>query len=145
MRVTLKEAVQKERCRKGKADGITKRGAYWLACEPIVLRRAGGDGIGQSAPDITWSLEIRHFRDNSVVPTLHRSAWHQNGSYSGGGDRYFIREGLADVTTVEEAIANLKAGTSEEHCYHSSRYAEVRDALLALGLPEAAPSPDDAE
>lgn len=140
--ITLKTAVENQKCRKGKSDGITKQGAYWLACDPITIREHGGDGIGQSAPSITWTLELRHFRNGEVRSVLHRYAWHQNGSWSGGGDRYFGRPSLADMTTVEEIVANLKEGTDEEKCYSDHWYGDIKDALVDLGMVEAEPSPD---
>jgi len=145
---TLKEAVELTKCRTGKADGTTKRGAYWLACDPIILRRAGGDGIGQSAADITWTLELRHFRGGEVRPTLHKDASHQNGAHGGAGDWYYGMEGLLDCGTVEEVVVALKAGVKlgrddMDTCYSDRCFDKVRGALVALGFPEAAPGPDE--
>lgn len=141
---TLREAVELTKCRKGKSVGTTKRGAYWLACDPIVVRRAGGDGIGQSAPDITWTLELRHFRGGEVRPTAHEEACHQNGSYSGAGDQYFAMAALGECASVEEVIVALKGGVKDqEACYSDRCYDRLRDSLVSLGLPESAPGPDD--
>lgn len=138
MEKTLSFCVEAARCRKGKAAGTTKRGAYWLACEPIILRRAGGDGIGQSAPGITWRLELRHFRGGEVRPTLHREGWHQNGS----SDDYYGRPELATTRTVEEVIVILKAGANNETCYSDYYVDKLTAALVDLGLPESEPGPD---
>jgi hypothetical protein len=141
--MTLREAVEHSKCRKGKAVGTTKRGAYWLAGD-IKIRSCGGDGVGQNAPDVKWWLELRYYRSGEVRPTLMRQAWHQNGEYGGSGDIYFGRPALCDCTTIEEVVVNLKTGVEEwGTCYGDDWYSDVRDALVALGMTEASPSPDD--
>lgn len=140
---TLKEAVEATKCRKGKADGTTKRGAYWLATDPIIIRRSGGDGIGQSSADVTWTLELRHYRSGEVRPTLHRSAWHQNGSWSGGGDDYYGRQSLNDIHTIEDIVVDLKKGTDEEACYSDKRYDDLSAALSSIGMDESEKGPDE--
>lgn len=140
---TLKEAVEAEQCRKGKADGTTKRGAYWLATDPIIIRRSGGDGIGQSSADVTWTLELRHYRSGEVRPVIHRDAWHQNGSWSGAGDDYYGRQDIGGAGTIEEVVVRLKNGVGDEACYSDKRYDDLRDALLAIGMTESIPGPDE--
>jgi len=141
MAQTLREAIEQSKCRKGKADGTTKRGAYWLAAD-IKIRSCGGDGIGQSSPDVKWYLELRHYRSGEVRPTINHRSWHQN---DGDGNQYFGRSDLCDCTTIEEVVVNLKLGVEEwGTCYGDDWYTDLRDALGALGLREADTSPDEA-
>src|SRR3990167_5117905 len=114
---TLKEIVEDCHCRKGKSDGITKRGAYWLAWDPIVCRRSGGTGCGQSSPDVTYYLLLRHFRSGEVRPIIHREAWHQNSAYSGAGDTYNSIPELLECTTIEQVVSILLA--HDAHGYRS--------------------------
>ena len=135
---TLKEIVEDCHCRKGKSDGITKRGAYWLACDPIVCRQSGGTGCGQSSPEVTYYLQIRHYRSGEVRALVHRDAWHQNGIYSGAGDIYTSVPEIAAATTVEKVISALMAADA----YSSRHYQELESALRFIGLPLSEPSPD---
>lgn len=141
---TLKEAVEQSKCRKGKSAGTTKRGAYWLAADAILLRHCGGDGIGTSAPTINWYLELRHYRGGEVRPTLNRHAWHQNGSWSGGGDDYYGAPELCDCNTVEEVIVALKdKHPNDETCYSDRYEDDLTSILTGLGMEVAAKSPDE--
>lgn len=148
MKTTLREAVEQSHVRSGKSNGTTRRGAYWLACDEIVLREAGGDGIGQSGPDITYYLQIRHYRGGEVRAVVHQAARHQNGSWSGAGDWYRAVD-LGDCATIEDVVVVLKGGIDfhggdgRETCYSDCHYADIRDALMPLGLAESAPAPDD--
>ena len=158
---TLAECVADRKCRKGKADGITKHGAFWrpLVVEevcrdtahygngPITIRRAGGDGIGQSAADLTYSLDIRHYRDGQVRCYVERVAWHQNGSYSGAGTQRQWTD-ISDCTTVEHVIRVLRGGVDfdcgcRETVLSSDHEADLTSALVSLGLAECEPSPDE--
>lgn len=141
---TLADCIRALRCRKGPADGTTKDGAFWLAHEEeIVLRRAGGDGIGQSAPDITYYLVLRHYRDGAVRAKVMEKAYHQNGTHI---DWYEI-SALPECTTIEEAEVVLRRPVPTEHAeicaYSGNHRADIAAALTALGLPEADPSPDE--
>lgn len=142
---TLRELVENLKCRKGTAAGTTKNGAFWLACEPIKIRRFGGDGIGNSGPDITYYLLIRHFRDGAVRCTINRAAYHQNGSYSGGGDSYFGIDNISNCNTIEEIIVALKAYRSDYDEMIYSDYCEKHlvSALTALGITMSAAAPDE--
>lgn len=144
---TLKTLVEEAKCRKGAADGTTKRGAYWLACQPIKTRRAGGDGIGNSGADITYLLELRHYRSGEVSAVIHNDSWHQNGSHSGGGDSYHQMPAVLDCATVEEVIVALKAGVEgcygRETCISSNFEESLSAALAALSMPEYATAPDE--
>src|SRR5690606_1635651 len=93
---TIRDQVVARKCRVGKAAGTTKHGAYWLACDPITLRRTGGDGIGNNGPAVTYWLELRHYRSGLVQASIHRDAWHQNGSYGGSGDSWETLDSVAD-------------------------------------------------
>lgn len=143
---TLKDAIVAAKCRKGKADGINIAGAYWLATNPIIVRRSGGDGIGQSSADVTWTLELRHYRNGEVRPTLHRSAWHQNGERSGAGDDYYPRPSIINALCIEEIVVDLKSGAGdnrEESCYADARYGNLCAACRGIGLMEYPTGPDE--
>lgn len=147
---TLKSLIIDRKIRKGTAHGTTKRGAYWtLADKPneyfAILRRSGGDGIGQSAPDVTHGLELRHFRSGEVRAVIVRDAYHQNGSYSSGGTSYHDASAILDCVTVEDVIVALKAAGTEESgsVYSDGKVENLTRALVALGLPVSAPAPDE--
>jgi len=143
----MKNCIENSKCRRGTADGTTKSGAYWFACDAIKLRCAGGDGIGQSGADITFWLELRHYRSGECRAVIHRNAWHQNGCYGGGGDCYTQMPAILVCATVEDVIVALKAGIDDgygrETCYSDYHEETLTAALTALGLPATAPAPDD--
>lgn len=144
---TLKELVVASRCRKGEAVGTTRRGAYWLACKPILIRSYGGDGVGNSAADVRHFLVLRHFRDGQVTSVIHYHWWHQNGG--GPGDSYHAVD-LLECTTVEQVICKLKGTRIDldddwsEHAYSDFRKEELEESLTALGMPVSEPAPDEA-
>jgi hypothetical protein len=129
---TLKEIVIERKCRRGQADGTTRNGAYWVAAECVTRK---------------WTLELRHHRDGVVRATMCKHAWHQDGAYSGGGDWYYGIDAVLGATTVEDVIVSLKAGVRDKETgdtMHVYGYAaEIEDVLTALGLPLAAPAPDE--
>lgn len=142
---TLKECVEGLKCRKGAADGTTKDGAYWLAAKSVETRSCGGDGIGQSAPDVRWWLQIRHYRGGEVRVVMHRKSWHQNH-----GDKSRFRSvPVADMTTVEQIVVKLKEGVDmgdgydTETCYSDERYDALAETLKSIGLVEREPGPDE--
>lgn len=143
---TLADCIIAAKCRKGPAQGTTKRGAYWLAGEPIVIRRYGGDGIGQSAADVANVLELRHYRDGTPAAVIHRSAYHQNGVYGGGGDSWHHMDGLLSQESIEAIIVLLK-GTrlldGDVAAYSDKCKDDLVEGLAWTGLPLAEPSPDD--
>jgi hypothetical protein len=141
---TLAECIEARKCRKGKATGTTRQGAYWLACEPIVIRNYGGDGIGNSAADCKHYLELRHFRDGNVMAVVHGHFWHQNGARP---DIYEHCSGLTSCKTVEEVIVYLKKTKIDDETTtaYSDYYADtLTAALVGLGLAECEPGPDEA-
>lgn len=133
------------KCRRGPSAAITKRGAYWLACEPVKIRRAGGDGIGQSGADVTFSLELRHYRSGETRAMVKRDAWHQNGSYSGGGTTWIDASEILGAPTIEDVIVGLLAtGGDAGPVYSHRQSAELTEALAKLGLPQTVAAPDEA-
>ena len=138
---TLKECIESVKCRKGAAAGTTKRGAYWLACEPIEIRRYGGDGIGNSGADCTNYLELRHYRSGEVAAILHGDYWHQNGA---GPDDWEQVPALLACTTIEFVIVTLKGVSFQDqaHVFSDSKADKLTDALAAIGMAEQDPSPD---
>jgi hypothetical protein len=142
---TLKELIEGTKCRKGTAEGTTKDGAYWLATKPILIRSFGGDGIGQSSTDLRNYLELRHYRDGSVCAVINFHGWHQN---YGTSNRYKFVNGLLECCTVEDVAVYLKGTKDADEDYEAKVYSDrcssdLENALVALGLPIAPPSPDE--
>lgn len=141
--MTIREAIEATKCRKGTADGTTKDGAYWLAIPPVKIRRWGGDGIGNSGADMTTKLELRHYRSGETRAVAHVDGWHQNG---GTRDQWH-RLDILDCATVEDVIVALKCGVSgdydRETVYSDLCEDALQDALAKLGLAVSAPSPDE--
>jgi hypothetical protein len=149
MGYSLGGCVSELKCRKGAASGTTKRGAFWLACEPLVLRKCGGDGIGGSGPDVTYTLELRHYRDGDVQAMIHRCSWHQNnGEYNG----FVSCQQLLPLKTVEDVICALKGERFtldndydvSDHVWSDYYTDSLTTALTDIGLSESDPAPDEA-
>lgn len=146
---TLKELIIEKKCRKGEAHGTTKRGAYWCPYVRtqyfVVTAGRGGDGIGQSAADITVGLDLRHYRDGTVSAVLVRERYHQN---EGTTKQITNADCVLSTTTVEDVVVALKGvsliddggAAISNYCV----YGVVKECV-AFGMPEAAPSPDDIE
>jgi len=147
--MTLRESIENAKCRKGKAVDITSQGAYWLAhdVDGIKIKRAGGDGIGQSGPGITIYLELRHYRNGKIKAKILRDAWHQNGSYGGAGQNWYNADHILAAETAEDVLAGLYKPISGEYDSFvplSPNYEDALTEVLAgLGLPLCLPSPDD--
>jgi hypothetical protein len=146
MSFTLEVCVVNQKCRKNKAAGTTKDGAFWLACKPIHLRDAGGDGIGQGGADIDYDLHLRHYRDGTIKAVVCRSSWHQN---SGSRNSYRTVD-ILGLRTVEQVIVALKCGLTFDYGYgetetvYSDHSADtLTAALVALGMDESEPAPDE--
>ncbi len=143
---TLKELIVAAKCRKGKAVGITKKGAFWLVCEPVFIRSFGGDGVGQNGSDCRNYLQLRHFRSGDVAAVVKFSSWHQNS----GTENTFQREdSILECIDVEAVIAALK-GISENDYFggRCSAYGDnfeqnLTDELTRLGMNESEKSPDE--
>lgn len=146
---TLKDLIISKKIRKGKAHGITKHGAFWTPSGAndffVVLRSAGGDGIGQNAPDVTYYLDFRHYRNGQVSAKVCRKAWHQNGEYSGAGTSWLDVSEILNAQSVEEVIAILKGKDLDGSAIISDQYArnDLTPALIAFGLVESLPAPDE--
>jgi hypothetical protein len=143
---TLKELVEAQKCRHGFAAGTTKAGAYWLSGK-VTLRRCGGDGVGQSGSDVEYFLALRHYRSGEVRAVVQCETWHQN---DGTNNQYVTQKALLDCLTVEDVIVELKKGAAfsgdggRETVYSDSHENELSEMLTGLGLPVAAPAPDEA-
>lgn len=143
--LTLSNAIEQTKCRKGKSDGTTKDGAYWLATKPIVIRSWGSDGIGSNPPDRTNYLELRHYRDGQVRARVNLHSWHQNGAYSGAGDWYANADAILPCESVEAVIVALKGMRYNEWAVYSDHFEDtLTKALVDLGIAEATPAPDEA-
>lgn len=139
--MNIKELVIAQKCRKGPAAGTTKRGAFWLAIEPIIIRCHGGDGVGNNSADVRNYLELRHYRSGEVRVIIHLVSWHQN---SGTDHHYWdVTDATVNCETIEDLIVALKGqGNDYGHAY-SDHFAEKLNVLESLGLPKSAPSPDE--
>ena len=138
---TIKELIIAAKCRKGEAAGTTKHGAFWLAAEPICVGGGGGDGIGQSAPNIDHFLQMRHYRDGTVKAMIHRSSWHQN---HGQHESYKDAPELLGCSTIEEVFVALKGIEIEDRpVYAAFAKDKIEKAMSEFGLAKAAPAPDE--
>ena len=141
--LTLKQAIEATKCRKGPAHATTKSGAFWLAIDPVKIRSWGGDGIGNNATDLEAFLQLRHYRSGEVRAVVNIHGWHQN---HGSSDRYH-RVAIEDCATVEDVVVVLKRGVDGDYdreTIFGDHYAdELTAALVSLGMEAAAPSPDE--
>lgn len=142
---TLGELIVARRCRKGAAIGISPRGAYWHPAKPVTINRAGGDGVGNSACDLTMKLELRNYRSGLVEVVVRVESWHQNTS---SRTRVVLNNDLRQVlqaTTAEDVIATLLGlGDGHNGPLYSDRFeADLIAWLGGLGLPACLPAPDD--
>lgn len=138
---TLQELIVAAKCRKGESAGTTKQGAFWYACEPILIRSFGGDGIGNASPDRRNFLQLRHFRNGDVKAVINFHSWHQN---YGTSDSYGTVS-ILDCTTVEDVIVILKgiSDDDETSAYSDWGKDKLTAALTTLGMTESAPAPDE--
>lgn len=136
---TVKQAIEQAKIRKGPADGTTKRGAYWM--RSILVRHFGGDGIGTSSPDMKMYLDLRHYRSGEVAAIGHYHAWHQNHDAQ---DDYEQIPAVLDAVTAEDVIVALKGARVMDTAVYSDRFEAKLIAFFAgLGIPAAAPAPDE--
>jgi hypothetical protein len=140
----LEVCIANQKCRKGQAAGTTKDGAFWLACKPICLRRAGGDGIGNSGADLTYELHLRHYRDGTIKAVVCRHSWHQNT----GSRNEWRTVQILGCKTAEEVIVALKCGLAfsyddSETVYSDLHEEDLKTALTEIGLDESEASPDE--
>lgn len=148
---TLKELVIEAKCRKGEAHGTTKRGAYWCPFMPdgkaqYFSRTAsrGGDGIGNNAADVRVGLDLRHFRDGTVSAVLVRESWHQN---YGTSKETTNADQLLSCATAEEVIVALRGIELINDSGPALGKGCIDDVIadcVAIGMPKAAPAPDEA-
>lgn len=147
---TLKELIINTKCRKGKSRAIDKRGAFWLAHPEIEIRSWGGDGVGQARPSCTNFLELRHYRDGTVVACVTFQRWHQNT-----GTTEYVRtvDEILSCTDIESVVVALKNVPNERlypesedyfpDLYSDSKHVYLSSALIGLGLSEAPQPPDE--
>ena len=140
-RRTLGEILAARKARKGRAAGIDSLGAWWHATEPgVVTTRAwGGDGVGQSEPDMHATIGARHYRDGHIAVGVRVTRWHQDT-----GERVTWRPiaALWDSKTAEDVIHAIVSSDGGE--YYRPRWRdEVVAWCVSLGMPEAAPAPDE--
>ena len=141
--MTLKQAVEERKIRKGTAEEITRTGAYWAVDLPIWSY--GGDGIGQSGATVSDYIQVRHYRDGRMAAGIVRTIWHQN---SGTDIEDVPADALLDCETVEDVIRVASGyefpgwGGPGENVWVSDYYRERLPEALPE-LPAALPSPDE--
>jgi len=141
---TLKEIAIARKSRKGPADKITQDGAYWLAVE-IEIDSGGGGGIGQSGAQVSYLLQVRHYRDGDIRAYITRKTWHQN---DGGNNRRTRADDLLDCSTIEELITAMQQHEIEsDYCENYkiavSDYGHKTMITNLPELPESLPAPDE--
>lgn len=154
--MNLQDAVIAARCRKGKAHGNTAHGAFWNVFDPICILSYGGDGIANNEANEEMYLRLRHFRDGSLIASVHHSSWTQN---YGTESEVKVIPDLNTASTIEEVETILLAThfTTQDMVpfkglvdlpipvYQANSY--WQDQLVAeltkLGLPETVASPDE--
>jgi hypothetical protein len=131
---TLKDIIVDRKTRKGESTRITKDGAYWETA--ILFAAEGGDGIGQASSDVSWYLEIRHYRDGHLRGYVNRHTWHQNDGDTNNRTR---SDDVLNCTTIEELIVTMQHHVISYDWGREDTPIEVRDwgrGKLAEGLPE---------
>lgn len=143
---TLKEIIAGLKIRKGTAHGTNKHGAFWTISGDDFfarIRRTGGDGIGQSTPDVSYYLDFRHFRNGEISAMVYRDAWHQNGAYCGAGKTWQNVSEVLEAQTIEQVVVILKGIEIDGSPVCGSNPVDLIESLRKLGLPEAEPAPDE--
>jgi hypothetical protein len=144
---TVRDIITNRHIRKGQSTGITSDGAFWIADtgdRDNNLSCGGGDGIGESAEDVGWYINIRHYRNGEVRCYLSRETWHQNEGTRICKTR---ADDILDAVTIEEVIQLIRSHKidngyersvvqlSDEGCDRLRKYLPE--------LPESIPSPDE--
>lgn len=139
MEKTLKELVEERRCRKGRPDGTSAEGGYWLAAEPILIyeRRHNCDYDERY-------LHLRHHRDGAVrvvVVERGKAGWGKWAYDSASLDH------LAEARSVEEVEAWLlrEVDTAGRVVLSRQCVPGLYAALQGIGLPDALDGPDSEE
>ena len=141
---TLREIAIARKSRKGPADKITQDGAYWLAVE-IEIDSGGGGGIGQSGAQVSYLLQVRHYRSGDIRAYITRKTWHQN---DGGNNRRTRADDLLDCSTIEDLITAMQQHEIEsDYCENYkiavSGYGHKTMITNLSELPESLPAPDE--
>lgn len=134
---TLKDLLIARKIRKGTAHGTTKRGAFWL-----LEGKDRATKIRQDSSDLTYWLDLRHYRSGEVSAVVDVESWHQNY----GLKHHYIRANeVLNCSTVEEVIVTLKGIRDEDSpVYSDLQSTELTKTLVDLGLPLSVPPPDEA-
>lgn len=136
---TLETLVKDARIRKGVAAAITSKGAYWTMADlSSLIGASGGDGVGNSAPDLRLHLELRHYRDGFVEAGVIETSWHQN---HGTHVTFHPIPTLLSCRDAESVVALLVA-FAEERGFEVVTKHLAKD-VEALGWTWAPPSPDE--
>ncbi|WP_318556442.1 hypothetical protein [Geobacter anodireducens] len=142
---TLKELVEARKCRKGRPDGTSAEGGYWLAIEPILLGERRHDGYDGPYWEKHY-LHLRHHRNGAVrVVVVERGEGHQFGGWKEWAYESASLDHLAEARSVEEVEACLLAGVDTGGGMVAIRRQcapGLYAALQGLGLPAALDGPD---
>jgi hypothetical protein len=138
----LQDAVKAARVRKGPAAGIDDTGEFWVIPEPPLIGIHGGDGVGNNASHRKAFLHLRHYRSGHVEAVVRIASWHQN---AGDSTNNVNGSGILGAVTAAEVISGLLAREVETcwEFFDPSRTDDLTKRLGGLGIPAAAPSPDE--
>jgi hypothetical protein len=138
----LQDAVKAARVRKGPAAGIDDTGEFWVIPEPPLIDIHGSDGVGNNASHRKAFLHLRHYRSGQVEAVVRIVSWHQN---AGESSKYVNVSGILSGMTAAEVISGLLAREVETcwEFFDPSRTDDLTKWLGGLGIPAAAPSPDE--
>jgi hypothetical protein len=102
----------------------------------------GGDGIGNNAGSQRSHLHLRHYRSGHVDAVVRITSWHQN---RGDSVQDVSVQAILDASTVAEVIQGLIAAEAETFraLYYDGFADDLTKWLGGLGIPDAAPSPDE--
>jgi hypothetical protein len=138
----LQDAVKAARVRKGPAAGIDDTGEFWLLPDPPLIGIHGGDGVGNNASHRKSFLHLRHYRSGQVEAVVRIASWHQN---AGESSNHVNVSGILSSMTVAEVISGLLAREVETcwEFFDPNGADDLAQWLGGLGIPAAAPSPDE--
>jgi len=137
---TLKELIISARCRKGPAAGIDGSGEWWQAGATIKTSGHGGDGVGNSAPSVRCDLQMRHYRNGTVVVGVLVERWHQN---TGTRTEWVPMPGIEESQTTADVVASLRRWNEHQTVLREFCRSGLTDELGQFGLLAHAPAPDE--
>lgn len=151
--MTLNNLIEKQKCRKGEITGTTKDGRFWMACDPVIIKDSGN---GWDAPEITFSLHLRHFENGKIEAVVRLKSRCNRNNLS--WDHDYSIPALLKCSSIEDVAVELKKGIKTMEGYDKDRghptelikecfmeyfYKNLASSLTKLGVSKSRPSPDD--